>query len=73
MLFCVYDLVPYELDVVVMSDSPGAVISDPVDHSYANVLNGPQQVFVGNQISKEAFYFQSSSIISLYNVKDHVY
>ena len=62
MIFCVYDLVPDELDVVVMSDSPGAVISDPVDHSYANVLNGPQQVFVGNQISKEAFDFQCFSI-----------
>ena len=44
---------PDELDVVVMSDSPGAVISDSVDHSYANVLNGPQQVLIGNQVSGE--------------------
>ena len=46
---------PYELDVVVVSDSPGAVISDPVDNSYANVLNGPQQVLIGNQVSGECF------------------
>ena len=54
-LFCIYDVVPDELDVVVMSDPPGAVISDPIDHSYADVLNGPQQILVGNQISKRGF------------------
>ena len=42
---------PDELDVVVVCDSPGAVISDPVDHSYAYVLNGTQQVLVSNQVS----------------------
>ena len=54
-IFCICDMVPDELDVVVMSDPPGAVISDPIDHSYADVLNGPQQILVGNQISKRGF------------------
>ena len=44
---------PYELDVVVVCDSPSAVISNPVDHSDAYVLNGAQQVLVGNQVSRE--------------------
>ena len=54
-IFCICDVVPDELDVVVMSDPPGAVISDPIDHSYADVLNGPQQILVCNQISKRGF------------------
>ena len=56
---------PYELDVVVVSDSPGAVISDPVDNSYANVLNGPQQVLIGNQVSGEYSGEDKTSVESL--------
>ena len=54
-IFCICVDVPDELDVVIMSDPPGAVISDPVDHSYADVLDCPQQVLVGNQIPTEGF------------------
>ena len=46
-------IVPYELDVVVMRDPTCAVISDPVHHGDADILNGPEQVLVGNQVSDE--------------------
>ena len=42
-----------ELDVVVLGDVALAVVSDPVDDSYAEVFNGSQQVFVSNEISPD--------------------
>ena len=47
---------PYELDVVVVCDSPSAVISNPIDHSDAYVLNRTEQVLVSNQVSRELCY-----------------
>ena len=64
---------PDELDVVVVCDSPGAVISNPVDHSYAYVLNGTQQVLVGNQVSGELCYNVSLVKDYLVTSKRHCY
>ena len=43
-----------ELDVVVLGDVALAVVPDAVHHSDAEVLNGPQEIFISNDISPDS-------------------
>lgn len=43
-------VVPQELDEVVLGDVPLPIVPDPVDHRDAQVLDGPQEVLVSDQV-----------------------
>ena len=55
-IFKSQSIVSDELNIVVMSDPPCAIVSDPIHHSYAYILNRSQQILVGNQISGQKYF-----------------
>ena len=55
-IFKSQSIVSDELNIVVMSDSTGAIVSDPIHHSDAYILNRSQQILVGNQISGHKYF-----------------